>query len=62
MKHYGIWNTEVSKWMMTGDGAIIWSTGRAVMEAKLAEMNSFERKPGRYEVREFIDTPEEQKP
>ena len=57
LKHYGIWNATHSVWMMSGEGAILWSTSRAVMEAQLAYLNRSADK-GIYEIREFIETGE----
>jgi len=56
MKHFGLWNVSVSRWMKTGDGAIIWSTSKAVIEAYLEQENN-----PNVEIREFIDKTEEQK-
>ena len=56
MKHYGLWNKKASHWMRTGDGVIIWSSSRAVIEAYLEEGEN-----PNIEIKEFIDKKEELK-
>lgn len=56
MKHYGLWNNKISKWMKTGNGAIIWSSSKAVIEAYFED----EINPN-VEIKEFTDKPEEEK-
>ncbi len=58
LRHYGIWVTVADTWMMDDSGIIFWTTSRAVAEAQLRKtISSFS---SRLEVKEFIDTPEEQ--
>lgn len=58
MKHFGIWVTPVNSWLINGMGDIFWTTSRAVAQAVL-ERATFRPDNRRFEIREFIEAPEQ---
>jgi len=53
LKHYGLWNNKINKWMLTGGGEIIWSSNKAVIEAYYDMQRSEDREY--LEIKEFIE-------
>jgi len=59
MKHFGIWVAPANAWMTNGMGDLFWTTSRAVAQAVLERATSWAGETRKFEIREFIETPQE---